>query len=183
MLDLRHKVLDGMNYDDKLYTQDRTHWTLTNFIQPQVMIHDKYLYDRDTNTYTIDKFINDVNKRYNGIDSILLWQAYPNLGLDARNQFEMLNDLPNGGLEYLVKEFHKRNVKVFIPYNPWDVGTNESSLSDIEIIQNYVQEYGLDGFNGDTMYGVSAGSILLSYDYISISYTNVYIIYYNNRIY
>jgi len=120
------------------------------------MIHDKYLYDRHANAFTVDKFLHDVDSRYNGIDSVLLWQAYPNIGLDPRNQFELLDDLPAGGLAELVTDFHAHGVKVFIPYNPWDTGTHESADSDVSLLSRYVQQYGVDGFNGDTMYGVSS---------------------------
>ena len=30
-------------------------WTQTSFIQPQLMIHEKMLYDKVTNTFTVDK--------------------------------------------------------------------------------------------------------------------------------
>jgi len=126
------------------------------------MVHDKYLYNSLTKKYTVNKFLQDLRDRYDGIDSILLWQAYPNMGLDPRNQFELLEDLPAGGLRELVQEFHSHGVKVFIPYNPWDSGTHESAESDIDTLNRYVQEYKVDGFNGDTMYGVASSFIASS---------------------
>ena len=50
--------------------------------------------------------------RYGGVDSLLLWQGYPNIGLDDKNQFEMTESLPGGlaGLKDLVSQ-----VTGFIP--------------------------------------------------------------------
>ena len=44
--------------------------------------------------------------RYGGVDSLLLWQGYPNIGLDDKNQFEMTESLPGGlnGLKDLVSQ-------------------------------------------------------------------------------
>ena len=65
---------------------------------------------------------------------MLLWQGYPNLGLDDRNQFQLLESLP-GGLEGLrgfiskvieidnsifVFQLQAAGVRVLLPYLPWD---------------------------------------------------------------
>ena len=46
--------------------------------------------------YTVDRYLDDVNKRYGGIDAVLLWPVYPNIGIDDRNQHDMHRDLPGG---------------------------------------------------------------------------------------
>ena len=48
-------------------------------------------------------------RRYGGVDSLLLWQGYPNIGLDDKNQFEMTESLPGGlaGLKDLVAQVSK----------------------------------------------------------------------------
>ena len=84
----------------ELYKNENLLWTRTSFIQPQIMLHDRYRYDRETNSWTVDKYLKDLNDRYGGIDSVLLWQGYPNIGIDDRNQFDMLESLP-GGIEGL----------------------------------------------------------------------------------
>jgi hypothetical protein len=44
------------------------------------MIHDRYLFDRSTEQFTVDRYLQDLKDRYGGIDSVLLWQMYPNIG-------------------------------------------------------------------------------------------------------
>ena len=46
------------------------------------MLHDRYLFDRETNAWTVDRYLDDVEERYGGIDSVLVWQFYPNSGVD-----------------------------------------------------------------------------------------------------
>ena len=69
---------------------------LTDFVQPQVMVHDRYLYDRASNSWTVDRFLDDLLERYGGIDSVLLWTGYTNIGADDRNAFDLFRNLPGG---------------------------------------------------------------------------------------
>ena len=65
---------------------------------------DRYLWDDEKKQYTVDKLLQDFVDRYGGIDSILLWPIYPNIGLDASNMFDRINSLPGGfeGVKNLV---------------------------------------------------------------------------------
>ena len=160
--------------DLSMYDVPEIQWARTSFIQPQVMVHDRFLYDRDSGNWTVKKYLADVRSRYGGIDSVLLWASYPNIGTDDRNQFDMLEDIP-GGLEELrnvVNDFHEEGVEVLLPYNPWDQGTrfgfetfnSPSSLNmtfrnvgipDHEKLVDQIVQSGSDGFNGDTLDGVN----------------------------
>ena len=110
------------------------------------MLHDRFLFDREAGTWTVDRFLQDLATRYGSVDSVLLWHSYPNIGVDDRNQFEMARSLPQ--LAQLVSDFKRAGVRVLLPYNPWDTGTNRSMGSDVEELVALIQEVGADGFNG-----------------------------------
>ena len=88
--------------------------------------------------------------RYGGIDSILIWQGYPNIGIDDRNQFDLLDSLPGGidGLREMVSEFGKFGVKVLLPYLPWDQGTRNTGQSDIVSMLDFIIRTNSSGMNG-----------------------------------
>ena len=73
-----------------------------------MMIHDRYFYDPAARHYTVKRYLDDVTERYGGIDSVLIWHGYPNIGIDNRNQYDLFNDQP-GGNEGLptIEEFHR----------------------------------------------------------------------------
>lgn len=54
--------------------------------------------------YISDKLLVDFKDRYGGIDSILLWPIYPNIGLDESKIFDRINALTGGfdGVKALV---------------------------------------------------------------------------------
>ena len=62
-----------------------------------------------------------------GLDAVVLWHAYPVIGIDDRNQFDWYA-VP--GLRGLVDDLHARGVRVFLDYNPWDVGTRRTESTD-----------------------------------------------------
>ena len=51
---------------------------------------------RDNHRYTVDRYLDDLEKRYGGIDSVLIWHTYPNMGIDSRSQYDLFRDLPGG---------------------------------------------------------------------------------------
>jgi hypothetical protein len=46
-------------------------WTQTSYIQPQMHPYDRFFFDGKN--YTVRKWLDDVNERYGGVDSILMW--------------------------------------------------------------------------------------------------------------
>ncbi len=103
-----------LNLPSDIYQRPELQWVSSSFIQTQAMLHDKYLYDRKSGKFTVDRFLDDLQSRYGGLDSILLWHSYPNIGVDARSQFDMLNSLPGGipKLKEVISSFQQRGVKV-----------------------------------------------------------------------
>jgi formylglycine-generating enzyme required for sulfatase activity len=138
------------------YARPEFQWAQSSFMQPQVMVEDRYLYDPQTRRYTVDRFLDDLTTRYGGIDSILLWPVYPNIGIDNRNQFDLLRDLPGGipGLKQLVDDFHRRNVRVLFPTMPWDTGSRQEPGGMPNAIASLMAAIGADGVNGDTFSGI-----------------------------
>ena len=64
----RDETVPGLNLS--AYDNPELQWARTSFIQPQLMIHDKFLYDRESVAWTVDKYLDDVNTRYGGIDRL-----------------------------------------------------------------------------------------------------------------
>eukprot|EP00026_Physarum_polycephalum_P003862 Phypoly_transcript_03878.p1 GENE.Phypoly_transcript_03878~~Phypoly_transcript_03878.p1 ORF type:complete len:714 (+),score=62.63 Phypoly_transcript_03878:256-2142(+) len=117
------------------------------------MAQDRYFVDRVKNVYTVDKYLDDLNTRYGGIDSVLVWPTYPNMGIDNRNQFDLVRDMLGGieGVQSVVQAFNEKGVHVLFPYNPWDQGTRDSGQPDYISLAALWKETGIEGFNGDTM--------------------------------
>ena len=54
------------------------------------------------------------------MDEILIWPTYTNIGIDNRNQFDLIRSMPGGvpALKQVVQELHENGVKALYPYNP-----------------------------------------------------------------
>ena len=79
---------------------------------------DLFFYDPDAHRFTVDKYLDDLQARYGGADSILLWPTWPNIGVDARSQYDLFASLPGGlpGLKTVIEQLHARNVRCLLPY-------------------------------------------------------------------
>lgn len=149
----RDERLVRIGYNGSQYDRPEFEWTQRAFIQPQMMAHDRYFYDPAAGRYTVDRYLDDLKKRYGGIDAVLIWPTYPNIGIDNRNQFDLIRDMPGGidGIRAMIADFHRRSVRVLFPYNPWDEGTRPEGIPDWEVIAKLMAAIGADGMNGDTM--------------------------------
>ena len=93
------------------------------FIVPQSHIYDRFLYDPALGAadpaagWTPDRFLDDLEARYGGVDGVLLWNTYPNIGIDERSQFDLVEDVPGGlaALRDVVARFNARGVKAGFP--------------------------------------------------------------------
>ena len=146
-----------LNYNDENYKRPELNWTGRTFIYVQMMAHDRYFYDPLNRKYTVDKYLNDLKKRYGGIDAVLIWPTYPNIGVDNRNQFDLIAAMPGGkdGVRQMIQDFHSRGVKVFFPIMIWDKGTRPIDEAMALALVKEMKNLGADGINGDTMYGVT----------------------------
>ncbi|MGB9196514.1 MAG: SUMF1/EgtB/PvdO family nonheme iron enzyme [Terriglobales bacterium] len=147
-----------LRYNDAQYTRPDLEWTQHIFSQVQLLIWDRSLYDPDKREYTVNHFLDEIESRLGPIDAVLIWHVYPNLGVDDRNQFDLLRDLPGGlpGLKRMVDQFHQRNVKVFFPILAWDGGTRPeaNAASPAETMSQLLKQIGADGINFDTLESV-----------------------------
>lgn len=147
----RTASLKKINYTGGVF--DQLKWTQSAWIQPQMHPYDRYFYDPVTHNYTVQKYLQDLKDRYGGVDAILMWPTYTNIGIDDRNQFDFFRTMPGGleGVKRATDELKASGVRVLWPYNPWDHGTRREPLDDEHTFAKLLKETHGDGFNGDTM--------------------------------
>jgi formylglycine-generating enzyme required for sulfatase activity len=149
----REETRARLHYDDVLYRRPEFAWGASNYACCFLMMCDETFYDRRRSRYTVEKILRRGEREFGGYDSVLLWQAYPRIGVDQRNQFDFYRDMPGGlkGARDVVRQFHKRDVRVYLDYNPWDAGTRREKDSDLEVLASIVREVEADGVFLDTL--------------------------------
>src|ERR1035437_5862696 len=60
----RHETLIRVGYNGSQYSRPELKWAQRSFIQPQMMIEDRYFYDPVAGKYTVDRYLDDLEKRY-----------------------------------------------------------------------------------------------------------------------
>jgi len=134
-------------FDDALYDRADLAWSRSCVTVAQVWLWDELLYDHDERRFTPDRLLSDA-ERFGGFDGIVLWHAYPIIGIDDRNQWDYYRLVP--GLRDLVARFHDAGVRVFVDYNPWDTGTRRGA-SDAAELAALVRDIDADGVFLDTL--------------------------------
>jgi hypothetical protein len=136
----RASAHERLGYQSTVYSD--VPWAADLHVIAQVWLWDERLYDHATGRFTVDVFLADAEEQYGGFDAVLLWHAYPVIGLDARNQFDFYRDVPE--LPLVVRDLQDAGVRVFLDYNPWDV-------EDVSALGALVRDLGADGIFLDTL--------------------------------
>jgi formylglycine-generating enzyme required for sulfatase activity len=149
----RAERLTRMRYDSSEYDRPELAWTRRVFSQNQMLVWDRTFYDPERRAYTVDRYLADVESRLGPLDAVLIWHVYPNLGVDERNSFDLLRDLPGGlpALKDVVDQFHRRGLKVFFPTLAWDTSTRPEGKPVWTALVEALKEIGADGINFDTL--------------------------------
>ena len=145
----REEARARMSYDGAAYDVTSLAWTRHCFACALVWLWDDVLYDHDVRRFTPDRMLDEGEREFGGYDAIVLWHAYPVIGIDERNQFDFYRDVP--GIRELVSAIQARGVRVFVDYNPWDTGTRREGVPDAEAVANVACDLGADGVFLDTM--------------------------------
>ena len=153
----REMKLAEIKYSGAEYDRPELKWCQSAFVQPQMMVEDRYFFDVKTGKYTVDRYLDDLEKRYGGIDAVLVWAIYPNIGIDNSNQFDQFRAMPGGvpAMKQMVDDFHRRGVKVIFGVMPWwEKGSRPEGVTLPVAIARDMKAIGADGVNGDTMSGM-----------------------------
>lgn len=143
----RKSSAERFAYNDAAYINERTSHEST-YNLGLIWLWDELLFDFTTQEFTPEKLIED-SARFGGFDGIILWHAYPVIGIDSRNQFDFYNDVP--GLAQLIIALQSKNVKVYLNYNPWDKWTEREESTDQIALANLMQRFNFDGIFLDTL--------------------------------
>lgn len=144
----RDEAHERLGYQGTQYDRPETAWTRSCYSVALVWLWDERLFNRAEGRFDVAGFLEHTSD-YGGFDGVVLWHAYPVIGIDDRNQFDFYRNTP--GLRTVVAEFQARGIRVFLDYNPWDTGTRRAPHDDAEELALLATELGSDGMFLDTM--------------------------------
>jgi len=145
----RNNIRSG--FDFTYYNRPEYQEYRRDFTAFHSFIYNHKLYDPVKNAYRIEEYLNEVKEEYDGFDQFYFWHAYPRVGADPRDQFDLFYDLPGGldGLKDFVQTAQSMNTHVYLAYNPWDkIGKKKDMYGEMAKIAGLV---GADGLLLDTM--------------------------------
>ena len=144
----KSQLLQNISYKNPFYDNNEFKWTRSNYISPQIQATDLFLYNSTSNKFTLDKFISDIQTRCGQIDSVLFWPAYPNMGIDNRNQFDWLASVPGGlkALSSLVQQFRSSRSLKDVTITDCYRGEIWASVLETNLLSMEIQTFGFACF-------------------------------------
>ncbi|MDR2517701.1 MAG: hypothetical protein LBC88_10030, partial [Spirochaetaceae bacterium] len=126
----RCRTIWQASYDFSEYQKPDLQWFNECAVHHVTFLFGKEGFDRDRGRIDVEGLLAQ-GEEFGGYDTVTLWNQYPRLGIDARRQWDFFDDFPGGraALREAVEAFHRRGVRVFLPFIPWDRGAEESAAS------------------------------------------------------
>jgi len=94
---------------------------------------DELLYDHETGRFTVDRYVDAFERAFGPLDGIVLWHAYPVIGIDERDHLEFYESIPE--LADVVRALHDRGIRVFLTYYPWDGEERSARDRIVELVR------------------------------------------------
>lgn len=148
----RDSTRDFLHYKGGNYENPNLKWASAAYSTFFLMANDKSLYNAG-GAFDIRNCLKKYEDKYGGVDVVVLWPTYPQLGFDNRDQFEFYKNLPGGvsALKSLAGELHNMGKKLMIAYNPWDNIARNTGKRDEDELLKMVEQIGADGVYLDTI--------------------------------
>jgi hypothetical protein len=151
----RYRRIWAAAYDFSEYRKEELQWFKDCVIHNFTFLYGDEGFDHAAERIDVAKLLAQ-GEAFGGYDTVTLWNQYPRLGIDRRTQWDFYDDFPGGraALREAVEEFHKRQVRVFLPYIPWDRGPGESAETMGDELVRVMADTGADGYQLDTMHDI-----------------------------
>jgi formylglycine-generating enzyme required for sulfatase activity len=137
------------SFSNKLYERKDLDYIRHSYAMHLMMAWEKNYYDARTGEYRLKEFLEDKKKLYGGDDIFTIWPTWPVMGLDQRNQWQLMEDLPGGitRQKELAALAHNMGTKYFISYNPWD---DKDEMTSLQTMSDFIKRIDADGVVLDT---------------------------------
>jgi iron(II)-dependent oxidoreductase len=118
-------LYDLEKFDNKLFERTDLAWIKESYLIILEMAWDRDFYDRLSGKYNYGDMLKRSIEQYGWVDVFCLWPAWPRLGLDQRNQWDLYKDLPGGTaqLRNFARLSRTYGTRFFISAMPWDKST------------------------------------------------------------
>ncbi|BEH00206.1 formylglycine-generating enzyme family protein [Bacteroides sedimenti] len=131
-------------FDNTLYEREDLKWVRHGYVGHFVSAWHNYFYNNQTNAYTFDDFSHKTQQLYGGDDYMILWTGFPVLGLDQRNQWDLVRSLPGGvkKLKAISDEGLKHGMHLMSNYTPWDLPASQDQIFNSTRYENPIDGLG-----------------------------------------
>jgi len=118
-------LYDLEKFDNRLFERADLAWIRESYLIILEMAWDRDFYDRFSGKYNYGDMLKKNIEQFGFIDVFCIWPAWPRLGLDQRNQWDLYRDLPGGTAQ--LRNFSRLSrtygTRFFISAMPWDKST------------------------------------------------------------